>query len=1018
MNKIFTCGVGVFVVLVQALSAQTTYDWLGTAPDGNWSQGAAGARWSGGFWDVPPATGVLRFNNNHQLTMINNASGYNVNELFFDAGNTSARTIGGNDLQFFDFSGNDPEIINNSTAGHIINLNIIGDNNNTFQIGANSGDLTFGGTFNNNGSAIRVYSTGAHNVNFNGVISGGGGLTLDGNTIVHLNNAHTYSGNTTVNAGTLMFETGGTAANSTMLLGGNSGETSDASLLGNGGTYGNNITVRSGNSGTMTIGQTGGGNAVFNGSITMQKGLTLTATTADRSADFTGVFSGNQALTIDAAGGKVILSGSGNNDFSSVTISAGFVDLNKTAGINAIDSDITMNGGSLTLKDNNQIADSATVTMNSGTFAIDGNTEQIGRLNTEVGTSVTLGRGLFTLTGSSDSTINGALTGSARYFDEDEGTTILGGRIRNLGTGKITVNGSNTGMLGDWYAYNGTISYNHNNAAGSGIIFLGNTSGSDDAKIDIGTSGVNLANNITVRSTGGTKTIDNATAGGSRAVTFSGTITLTGSVNVDSSTGETITLGGVVSGAGGMVKRGFGETIMTRVNTFTGGMYIDEGKLTIGSGGDLTAVSTIDIGSTLHNGGAGNAEFSLASGAGAIDRNISVKAGAGDRTISSANNNTISGNIALDKAVTVNSAAGTLTLSGGINLSASGNNTMTVQGNGNVTMSGAISAASGAAKISKTGSGSLTISGNNSSEYMLNISAGSVNLNHNNALGSAYSDKVNFLGTSTLNVNADVGPSGLGLRAADGAMATLNVAGGKTFSVATLASIGTAGAFNKTGAGTMALNGNSSAFVGDLTLSDGRLEGIATVGGNFIQTGGVFAPGNSPGTFSILGDATWTGGTYLWEINQLAEDGGVAGALDGWDLVDVEGLLTIGAGYTLQVDDLASLTSWNQEGTYAWVIATAGAIAGDVSAMNLNVTGFDVNPDTPSYFYLSQTLTEVILNYKPGGSGDPDPPDPGPSAVPEPNTLSFVMLAGLVLFSLRAHIHRANRNPAPTPAVG
>jgi hypothetical protein len=33
------------------LQAQTTYDWLNTAPDGNFRQGISAAWWSGGFFD-------------------------------------------------------------------------------------------------------------------------------------------------------------------------------------------------------------------------------------------------------------------------------------------------------------------------------------------------------------------------------------------------------------------------------------------------------------------------------------------------------------------------------------------------------------------------------------------------------------------------------------------------------------------------------------------------------------------------------------------------------------------------------------------------------------------------------------------------------------------------------------------------------------------------------------------------------------------------------------------------------
>ena len=95
------------LVTMSAATAQTIYDWKDDAPDGNWRQGAAGARWYNNsnfdnLWDEPPtSTGaILRFNNNHQLTMTNNVSGtYNIHGLIFGSSNTSARTINGGTIQ-------------------------------------------------------------------------------------------------------------------------------------------------------------------------------------------------------------------------------------------------------------------------------------------------------------------------------------------------------------------------------------------------------------------------------------------------------------------------------------------------------------------------------------------------------------------------------------------------------------------------------------------------------------------------------------------------------------------------------------------------------------------------------------------------------------------------------------------------------------------------------------------------------------------------------------------------------
>ncbi len=229
-----TVLVGVLAVLISANSAgaQTTYDWLDTAPDGNWKQGAPGARWSGGLWDQPPF-GVLRFNNDHQLSMTNNVPGtYNMHGIIFGNFNSSARTINSGTVRFFDFSGNDPYISNDSSATHVINTNLEGDGDasDPLQIRLNgSGGLTFGGTINNQGSWIDVVgsTSSAATVTLSGSISGSGGLyKANANTTALLGADNSYTGGTTIDAGKLQLGNGGATGSLT----GTSGITNNGNL--------------------------------------------------------------------------------------------------------------------------------------------------------------------------------------------------------------------------------------------------------------------------------------------------------------------------------------------------------------------------------------------------------------------------------------------------------------------------------------------------------------------------------------------------------------------------------------------------------------------------------------------------------------------------------------------------------------------------------------------------------------------------------------------------------------------
>ena len=101
-------------------------------------------------------------------------------------------------------------IINQSSATHVINNNIVGDNggNDPLHIDIQgTGGLTFGGTINNNVNWINVEgsTTSATTVTFNGAISGSGGFyKANPNITAVLSVANTYTGATTVGAGKLV----------------------------------------------------------------------------------------------------------------------------------------------------------------------------------------------------------------------------------------------------------------------------------------------------------------------------------------------------------------------------------------------------------------------------------------------------------------------------------------------------------------------------------------------------------------------------------------------------------------------------------------------------------------------------------------------------------------------------------------------------------------------------------------------------------------------------------------------
>lgn len=689
-------------------------------------------------------------------------------------------------------------------------------------------------------------------------------------------------------------------------------------------------------------------------------------------------------------------------------------------GAQTYSGNTTISAGEVRLGAANRIGDSSAVSVASGAkLSLNNFNETVASLSLSSGGTVALGTGQL-IVNSAAGVWAGTITGSG------------GGSVVKKGSGTISVTGNNTGMAGDWYVVAGTAGFNHNNAAGSGTIHLGETGGSDSATLDSSVNGVNLGNDIVVRAgSSGTKTINQAV--GSGTVTLSGGVTLNDSLLVTAGSGETMIFSGGISGGAGnnFLKQQDGTVRLTAASGYAGYTFIDQGVLSIGSGGDITASSGIDLGSAVFNpgGGAGTASATLdmQSGAADLDRAIAVKGGSGARAITTAGNNSISGSILLEKDLTVTSGSGTLTL-GAVNLASSGNNDLNINGSGNTTIGGTIGAPSGASDINKSGAGTLTISGNNAgSSYKLNMLGGTARLNHASALGTAYSDKINFTGSSSeLQVSATMAPAGLGMTI-NGVTATINVDPSVTFTVAgAIANGGSAGSWTKTGSGTMAVSGTST-YTGSTAVNGGTLRvtgsiasssgvsvnnsGTLTGGGNWgaltVASGGTISPGNSPGT-AAAGNTTWGGaGTYLWEINDFA---GTYGNDPGWDRLQITGNLNITANSGNPfVIDIRSLTLGNAPGSASGFLTTDDytlAIA-DYSG---TLSGFSANAFTISTANFSNPFGGTWnIQHNVGGKRIElvyTGAELSESAIPEPGSLGLLFSASLVIFGLRRRLLR------------
>ena len=205
-----TCFLVVFfgASIPKQAQAQTYQTWRGENTQANLFNSTA-------WWNFPNnrtmVYGQQEFDNNVQTSNVVNNGGntFGTWRWVFKAGGTSARTFTGDGIRFFDATGADGGIYNESSATHVLNIAVNGDGDSAdpFQIHLNNtGGLTFGSTVNNQGGNIEILGTasGAKTVSFNGVVSGAGGMYVNNaNATVLFDAANTMSGQLTINAGTV-----------------------------------------------------------------------------------------------------------------------------------------------------------------------------------------------------------------------------------------------------------------------------------------------------------------------------------------------------------------------------------------------------------------------------------------------------------------------------------------------------------------------------------------------------------------------------------------------------------------------------------------------------------------------------------------------------------------------------------------------------------------------------------------------------------------------------------------------
>lgn|GEM_PF-3554756 len=368
-------------------------------------------------------------------------------------------------------------------GGTYASASLAGGGNVTLQLAKDgAADVTIQSLSGDAGDSIATHAFGTANLivesgSFSGVISGGGTLLKTTAGTLTLNGSNTYSGTTTVLAGTLaagVDAPNGAAgafgnATSAVVLGDTSGAVAATIAAGTGGgnvTIGRSITVVAGSSGTATLtgNVAGASDAVFSGAITLSKDLAVHSVSG--LTTFSGAISGT-GFGVTKTGAAMIFSGSGSNTYSgTTTVDSGLLVLSKSGGAIAVPGDLVVNasGEAVRLGANEQIADTALVTLNAGVFNLLASSETIGNLT---GTGMVdygaTGVSTFTVGDATNRVFAGTIAGSVaadQFVKAGAGTLTLSGSntfsgITQVNAGTLLVNGAN----------NGTGAVNVNNAA-------------------------------------------------------------------------------------------------------------------------------------------------------------------------------------------------------------------------------------------------------------------------------------------------------------------------------------------------------------------------------------------------------------------------------------------------------------------------------------------------------------------------------------------------------------------------
>ena len=546
--------------------------------------------------------------------------------------------------------------------------------------------------------------------------------------------------------------------------------------------------------GSITVGNNTGTGAQTTISTTATSGTTLLTLSHSGGNLFNcysdisdGNYGGQVGLLIDSTSGPVGLAG--NNTFTGdLVISRGQLRANSTGAKNALGF------GIVRLGDANSGA--AAVTLAPG-----GNTYNNDIVVSSLGTGVvSIDAGSLAITGGTTGVFNGTITlGRSMTAKAKTGVLYLNGNISGAGAltiGATDTNAANAVVLAGTNTYTGgfitdgdvLVKMNNATVPGTGTWTIGPTAvanHNNDLRID-NTSGsdMTLANNNALVLSSFSFVGTNSMNMGTGAVTLNKNQPAIITVQKN-----TLTIGGVISGAKAMGNAGAGTLVLGKVNTYTGATYV---------GGNLSASALANGGSASSIGASTNVASNLV-----LNRGTLQYTGAATTT---------------DRLFTLGNGGGTIDSSGTGALQFT--NTGSIATTGGVTLSSFATYGAGATTI--------TVSNFNGTNTTQDLAVGQVVTGSNIAAGTTITAILNAnqiqISQATTGTSGASGPSNsLSFGALD---RTLTLAGSNTGDnlIAGVLSNPTANTLGvtKTGVGKWILNG-ANTYTGQTAINQGVL---------------------------------------------------------------------------------------------------------------------------------------------------------------------------------------------------